>query len=110
MHSSLHRRALAAVIATITITPSAWAAKSPEPRSPIRHLIVVSGENRGFDHIFGTYTPKAGQSIRNLLSRGIVTAEGTPGQNFAQAEQQQALNTVQYAISPNKVGPYRLLP
>lgn len=110
MYSPFPRQALSVVIATLTLSSTAWAAKPPEPRSPIRHLIVVSGENRGFDHIFGTYTPKAGQSIRNLLSRGIVTAEGTPGQNFTQAEQQQALNTVQYAISPNKVGPYRLLP
>jgi phospholipase C len=25
-----------------------------DPRSPIRHLIVVVGENRSFDNVFGT--------------------------------------------------------
>jgi phospholipase C len=37
-------------------------------RTPIKHLIVLIGENRTFDHIYGTYVPKHGQSISNLLS------------------------------------------
>src|ERR1700719_1675971 len=27
-------------------------------RSPIKHVIVVIGENRSFDHLFGVYKPK----------------------------------------------------
>jgi phospholipase C len=27
------------------------------PRTPIKHLIVVIGENRSFDNVFATYVP-----------------------------------------------------
>lgn len=37
--------------------------------SPIRHVIVIIGENRTFDNIFATYKPPDGQSVWNLLSR-----------------------------------------
>ena len=56
--------------------------------TPIKHVIIIVGENRGFDHIFATYVPKtAGESVLNLLSQRIVNADGTPGPNFAQAYQ-----------------------
>ena len=47
--------------------------------TPIDHVIVVFGENRSFDHLFGTYVPRPGQFALNLLSQGIVTPSGTPG-------------------------------
>jgi hypothetical protein len=48
--------------------------------SPIKHVIVLIGENRGLDHTFGVYKPKgAGQTISNLLSKGIVNEDGTAG-------------------------------
>ncbi|MGY4425078.1 phospholipase C [Bradyrhizobium sp. JR6.1] len=56
--------------------------------SPIKHVIILIGENRGLDHTFGIYKPKGkGQTISNLLSKGIVNEDGTPGPNFAQAQQ-----------------------
>jgi phospholipase C len=55
--------------------------------SPIKHVIVIIGENRTFDHVFATYQPKGSQSVWNLLSRGIIRADGTPGQNFSSTEQ-----------------------
>jgi len=56
--------------------------------TPIKHVIILIGENRGLDHTFGVYKPKgAGQTISNLLSKGIVNEDGTPGPNFAQAQQ-----------------------
>jgi phospholipase C len=58
--------------------------------TPIKHVIVIIGENRSFDHVFATYVPKKGQTIWNLLSEGIVNADGTPGPNFEFALQQQA--------------------
>jgi phospholipase C len=45
--------------------------------SPIKHVIVIIGENRSFDHVYATYTPRPGQHLANLLSRGIVNADGT---------------------------------
>ncbi len=58
--------------------------------TPIKHVIVIIGENRTFDHIFATYQPVAGQSVWNLLSEGIVNVDGTPGPNFWKAAQSAA--------------------
>jgi hypothetical protein len=49
--------------------------------SPIKHLIIIVGENRSFDHLFATYVPRSkDEKVRNLSSEGIVNAGGTwPG-------------------------------
>ena len=58
--------------------------------SPIKHVIIIVGENRSFDHIFATYVPKhRGERVLNLLSEGIVNADGSPGPNFAKGHQFQ---------------------
>ncbi len=64
------------------------AAASLETKSPIKHVVILIGENRGLDHTFGVYKPKGkGQTISNLLSKGIVKENGQPGPNFALAQQ-----------------------
>ena len=60
--------------------------------SPIKHVIIIIGENRSYDHVFATYVPKAGQTTFNLLSEGIVKADGTPGPNFEKAHQCAAVD------------------
>src|SRR5262249_4041378 len=56
--------------------------------SPIKHVIIIVGENRSFDHLFATYVPKHDhERVRNLLSEGIIKADGSPGPNFARAHQ-----------------------
>src|SRR3984885_5166855 len=67
--------------------------RDKETASPIKHVIVIVGENRSFDHVFATYVPKKGEKVWNLLSEGIVNADGTPGPNFSKAEQQAADDT-----------------
>ena len=57
--------------------------------TPIKHVIVLIAENWTFDGIFATYQPKNKQSVDNLLSRGIVTASGSPGPNFSYSQQFQ---------------------
>ena len=71
--------------------------------SPIRHVIVIIGENHTFDNIFATYKPLDGQSVWNLLSEGIVNADGTPGPNYERAEQWRAEDSAAdgYRISPS---------
>jgi phospholipase C len=66
--------------------------------TPIKHVIVVIGENRTFDHIYGTYVPKSGDSILNLLSEGIVGADGAPGPNFSAAKQFTTSGQTSYFI------------
>jgi phospholipase C len=60
--------------------------------SPIKHVIIIIGENRSYDHVFATYVPKGGQTTMNLLSEGIVKADGTPGPNFDKAHQRAAVD------------------
>jgi phospholipase C len=56
--------------------------------TPIKHVIILIGENRGLDHTFGVYKPKGrGQTISNLLSKGIVNEDGSPGPHFNLAQQ-----------------------
>src|ERR1700720_4206476 len=57
--------------------------------SPIKHVIIIVGENRSFDHLFATYVPNHDERVRNLVSEGIIKADGSPGPNFARAHQFQ---------------------
>jgi phospholipase C len=64
------------------------AADAVKTESPIKHVIILIGENRGTDHTFGVYKPRGKhQTISNILSKGIVNEDGTPGPNFSQAQQ-----------------------
>ena len=65
--------------------------------TPIKHVIVIIGENRSFDHVFATYKPKDGEKVLNLLSEGIINADGTPGPNFYKAEQRAAVDQLPIA-------------
>jgi acid phosphatase len=78
--------------------------------TPIKHVIVIIGENRSFDHVFGLYRPRKGQTISNLLSKGIVNADGTPGPNFVRAAQFQSAPQSSYYISAAEKTPYSTLP
>jgi phospholipase C len=80
------------------------------PTTPIEHVIVIVGENHTFDNLYGTYRPRPGQQVSNLLSKKIVGADGRPGPNFSAAAQQQAIDTDAYTLSPTVFGPYLTLP
>src|SRR5262249_11144584 len=56
--------------------------------TPIKHLIIIVGETRSFDHLFATYVPMhPEEGIHTLLSEGFVTADGQPGPHFDRAHQ-----------------------
>src|SRR6202034_4671281 len=75
------------------LSQSAYAQNTtPATTTPIKHVIVIIGENRTFDHVYGTYTPKAGETVSNLLSKGIVKANGKPGPNYSLSAQFSALD------------------
>ena len=64
------------------------AADAVNTESPIKHVIILIGENRGTDHTFGVYKPRGKhQTISNILSKGIVNEDGSPGRNFSEAQQ-----------------------
>ena len=74
--------------------------KGRDTKSPIKHVIVIMGENRTFDHVFATYKAPHGEYVDNLLSKGIIKEDGTPGPNYAKATQYSAVDTTTYQISP----------
>jgi phospholipase C len=78
--------------------------------TPIRHLIVIVGENHTFDNLFGVYQPVSGQTVSNLLSEGIINPDGTPGPHFSKAQQWQASVTDKYSIVPQRTQPFVSLP
>jgi acid phosphatase len=92
------------------ILPRSLFAQTRATVTPIRHLIVIVGENHSFDNLFGVYQPQRGQSVRNLLSEGIVKLDGTAGPNFKRAEQWQAIEKGAYSIAPERTEPYVSIP
>ncbi|MDD5274019.1 MAG: alkaline phosphatase family protein [Methylovulum sp.] len=95
----------------VAIAINSTVAVASAPVTPIQHVIVVVGENVTFDTLFGAYKPAKGQTIKNLLSRGIINADGTPGPNFAKAQQVQGVNPAsQYTARPARGAPYATLP
>jgi len=117
-----HRAMVCACLAALILSPLPAPAHNgnggdddkPKTETPIKHVIVLIGENRSFDHVFATYVPKSRDSIHNLLSEGIIRANGTPGPNFSKAAQFQAVAPfrTKYFISlnPDEKTPYTILP
>lgn len=81
-------------------------AAEADTASPIKHVIILIGENRGLDHTFGVYRPKGkGQTISNLLSKGIVNQDGSPGPHFNLSQQFSVTpQTAWYFGIPNSSG------
>ncbi|MGA2133385.1 MAG: alkaline phosphatase family protein [Bryobacteraceae bacterium] len=84
----------------------------PQTVTPIKHVILIIGENRTFDHIFATYVPPKGETVNNLLSEGIINADGAPGPNYSLAAQYSAdvTNSPDYQPSPSNKSLYSTLP
>jgi phospholipase C len=122
--TSIHRRApaycpvlvVAAVlgggVATSALADQVFATEAAKTATPIKHVVVVIGENRSFDHVYATYVPQAGQAVLNLLSEGIVQADGLPGPNFAAARQftTTAHNHYFVGVGEARKTPYNTLP
>ncbi len=87
--------ATAMAISMLAYVPAGFSNDEPDrtvghikTASPIKHVIIIVGENRSFDHVYATYVPKRkNERVLNLLSEGIINADGSPGPNFAKAHQ-----------------------
>jgi len=119
LRRGIARVALGAMLSGQFAAPIALAQGTAAPNdnsttTPITHLIVLIGENRSFDHVFATYRPKGNATVTNLLSNGIILADGSPGPNAGRATQFQ-VNTplpATYFISASTANktPYSTLP
>jgi phospholipase C len=111
LRAGLGAGALIALVVILVVLPAAAQAPGDSvTRTPIKHVLLIIGENRSFDHLFGLFRPGPGQSVFNLLSEGILNADGSPGANFAKARQWQASATGSYSIHPAKSAPFAVLP
>jgi len=92
----------AAASENFPIKPMPSAPSDGSTQTPIKHVVVIIGENRSFDHVFATYQPKPGNTVWNLLSEGIVNADGTPGPNYKSVYQSMAMDQAPspYLLSP----------
>jgi phospholipase C len=97
---------------TSALTSDSAANHDSATASPIKHVVVIVGENRTFDHVFATYKPAHGQRVDNLLSKGIVKDDGSPGPRFERALQKSAVDEAPHAfdMSPGQKKPYKVLP
>ena len=101
-----------------TLASAAQESRDSHTRSPIKHVIVIIGENRSFDHVFATYVPKNGEKVNNLLSEGIIALDAKkhaiPGPNFQKARQLSATDLGPedtFLLSPPKHEfPHNVLP
>src|SRR5215472_1286361 len=86
--------------------------KGSKTETPIQHVIVLIGENRTFDHLFATYVSPSGEPVKNLLSEGIIKADGTPGKHFSKAQQFQAVKPFRtnyfVSLNDNEKAPYQV--
>jgi acid phosphatase len=101
--------ACALVIAVIGCT-TPQGERPPSAKTPIEHVIVVVGENISFDNLYGTYEPAPGQSVANLLSKGIVRPDGSPGPHVALSAQHTAAVRERYLVTPPRTGAFKRLP
>jgi phospholipase C len=103
---------MALAAATLPCAQQAWAENEAltSTATPIKHVIIVVGENHTFDNVFATYKPKAGSTIDNLLSKEIVHEDGSPAKHFDRASQLIGLDTVKYLAATPSTGAYTTLP
>jgi phospholipase C len=107
-----HLAVATSLFAVIVNLGTPFPVSAQNTRTPIRHVIVIIGENRTFDHVFATYQPRHGEHVSNLLSKGIVNPDGTPGPNFVLAAQSSATDTSAegFQLNPSNNVAYSVLP
>jgi phospholipase C len=103
---------LFALIANLGTPAAAQDHDKRSTATPIKHVMIIIGENRTFDHVFATYQPRRGESVSNLLSKGIVNPDGTPGPNFFRASQSSATDSSAdgFQLSPSGKAAFTVLP
>ncbi len=97
------------------VAPPSLTAQNAKTATPIKHVIIILGENRTFDHVFASYKPKPGETVDNLLSKEIINADGTPGPNYSFSAQYTAVDsttagTGKFSLSPEEKTLYSNIP
>jgi len=79
---------IASLVAGPVLTPAAYAA-DPATATPIKHIVIIFGENQSFDHYFGTYpyalNPAGEPPFHALANTPTVNGYGNPNPAVASA-------------------------
>jgi phospholipase C len=114
MRIGLSSLALIQMSVGATLANAAAITPDDDTQSPIKHVIVIIGENRSFDHVFATYEPKhRHETVWNLLSEDIIKKDGSPGPRFDKAKQHAATDVTAdaFLLNPPKTNfPEDVLP
>jgi len=94
---------LAGVLAAPLLAPTAHAA-NPKTATPIKHIVIIFGENRSFDHYFGTY-PMALNPKGEPIFRALANTPGVNGFSNALLNNNPNLNPLNGSGATN---PFRL--
>jgi phospholipase C len=94
---SMIAAAVASIVMAAGVAAPAYANKdnSASTKTPIKHLVIIFGENESFDHYFGTY-PKAKNTEQPIFN----AEPDTPGVN--------GLSAGMLTHNPNLFNPVRL--
>src|SRR6202049_1027181 len=81
----------ATILSAFGLTASVPADADPSVKittvTPIKHVIIIVGENRSFDHLFATYVPKSKEErVLKLLSDQLLKAETLPDEKTVPAQ------------------------
>ena len=106
----LSRLTLLVLFPIVLLSSQVEAGVHQTPVTPIRHVIIIIGENHSFDNMFGGFVPAKNQFVWNLLSEKIIRPDGSPGPNASLARQMEATDVDRYRIGPKTLGPYPYLP
>jgi phospholipase C len=89
------------VVGTLPAYAAAPGSNDGKTASPIKHVIIIIGENRSFDHVFATYRPRNPfEYVSNLLSKGVIKADGTKGPNYKLSAQYNPVDSTNFQLNP----------
>ena len=95
------------LVGGLTMAPQTASAQAPATSTPIQHVVVIFGENRSFDHYFGTYP----HAMNPLGEPRFTAAAGTPT-NINNYNQTPSLLTNNPNLNPangsSAANPFRL--
>lgn len=109
----LHLWRCGVALAMAAVSMFCWPANGraePSTTTPIKHLVVIIGENQSFDRVFATYTAPSGDHVKNVLSEGVIDVQGRPGPNFPAGAQFSAVDTGTFQLAPGNKQAYVYLP
>ncbi|GAB3570058.1 alkaline phosphatase family protein [Arthrobacter alkaliphilus] len=108
--SALAASTIAAGMIGFGMTPASADSDHKETSTPIKHVVVIFGENVSFDHYFATYPQAANTPGETQQGTGIAAPAFTAAKNTPKNIATLAHDKLLAPNNPNSVQPQRLTP